>query len=152
MKAELEEANKQLTESIDSGIRWQKEVWEVSWQKADLERNMFERAGHEFESLKAQFKVEKNELEAELTLLSLVHQVEIETNKSEFENEKSELKKQIAQAKEGEKSALEGKIEQLEARLAHVEGEKDQLEEQNETKSKVSNISLYLINLDQNIS
>ena len=57
---------------------------------------MFDKAGDQFESLRAQFDVE-------LTLLSLTQQVEIEANKAEFENE---LKKH------------------LEARLAHVEIEK----------------------------
>lgn len=131
MKAELEEAHKQLKESIESGIKKRNEIegelQEVSWQKADLERNMFDRTVDELESLKAQFKAEKNELEAELTVFNLVKQVEIESNKAEFENEKSELKKQIEQAKEDEKSALEENrklVDELSLRTEQLEMEK----------------------------
>lgn len=42
---------------------------------------------------------------------------------------------------ENDKTALEGKIEELEARLAQVDSEKAQLEQQNEKKYKVLNMS-----------
>lgn len=144
----------------------------MSWEKAELERIMTERAVTELETLEARF-------EAKYSLLISSKQVEIEIIKAEFENEISDLSQQIErQAKEAnktsyemseqlnslnalmksnedelakrsgdleylenDKSALEVKIEQLEARLAQVESEKAHLEQQNETKSKVLNMS-----------
>ena len=145
------------------------ELEAVSWGKAELERIMTERAIKELESQRAQFEaklallssskrfeIETIKAEFENQISELSKQFEKEANKTNNEmseqlnslnalmkNNEDELAKRSRdlQFLENDKSALEVKIEQLEARLAQVESEKAHLEQQNETKSKVLNMS-----------
>lgn len=96
----------------------------MSWQKADLERSIFDRAGDQFERQRAQFEAEKNELEVKLTLSSLIQQVEIDTTNAEFENEKLELNEQI----ERQVSEANKMSEQLNSLKALMMSNEDELE------------------------
>lgn len=81
-------------------------------------------------------KEEKNDLEVEFVLMSLIQKVEIETMKAEFEKEKSQLNKQIERQeakleKEKEKrdAVHQRQVDELVAQFAKMKLNDKQLDE-----------------------